>query len=253
MALTIIAVVLVIVFFPILFGFAATAAIVLFAFASFAAGIGMIAYGIYCAGKAATNPMLAKRAAIIALLADLIAMPFLIRHYGGNPTYLYAFSPIVFDYAAAMMLISRNRSFRSGKAKLGMLFLVLGAILDVMTQFMFMAYMPVAAPITGVLADVLMLTAVVLLLTQPPHPDVAGQENTGTMLVSGALALGSVFGILTAFQRFAIMRSPEYDGMMAPAVGIPYSGLILKALKIVGLVLFVLPILQGLQSKPAKK
>ncbi len=253
MALTIIAVILIIVFFPILLGFAATAAIVIFAFASFAAGIGMIAYAIYCAGKAATKPMLAKRAAIIALLVDLIAMPWLIKNYGGNPSYLYAFSAIVSNYAVAMMLISRNRSFRPGKTKLGMLFLALGAILDVMTQFIFMAYMPVAASITGMLADVLMLVAVVLLLTTPPHPDVEGLENIGTMLVSGALALGSVFGIQTAFQRFAIMRSLEYDGMMVASVGIPYSWLIIKALKIIGLVLFVLPILQGLRSKPSKK
>lgn len=213
-------VVLVIVFFPILFSVAATAAVVVFAFATFAFGIGCLTFGVYCAGKAATKPELAQRAAVIALVADLLLLPWMQKH-GFNPIYIGMISFIVTAYEFAMLLIYKRRGLPSRNDKLSALFLALGGVLLALP---YLFYGGILNFLTAKLGLVLMLAGLVLLLLQPPHSTVTKEENLGISIMAGVRAGRCVLSILLS---------------LIP-ISIPYWSTILSGVTIVGLVIFMI-------------
>lgn len=249
MALTVIAVVLVIVFFPILFGVASTALVIAFAVGMYVMGIGIICYAFFCAGKAATDPTLAKRAAVVALLVHLIAMLWLMIHRGGVLHYMFIIFRVLCNYGAAMMLIARARTFRSGKIKLGLLFMLAAPLIELVPLW----DMPYFLTALRLLSNGLVLLGVVLLLMQPAHPDVPQQEKTGTLLVAGCVALDALFRIPGTFRSLAYVLQSEYEGTIMPYWSIPYSGYLLRGMEIAGLALFVLSIFNERKNRAQRR
>lgn len=247
MALWIIVIILVIVCFPALLGVAVVGATVIFLFASLAIGIGLIVGGIYCAGKAATQPSLAQWAAVIALAANILLLPWVTKHGGGDISiWIAMLEPIVSTYGLAMLLVYKRHGAPSRRDKLSALFLLLGGISCAL------AIMPVFG-IHGIYADlgsiytkytilkclgaVPMIAGIILMLLQPPYSKIAREENLGIQVIAGAEAVSYGLNALVLPTR----------------ISIPFAFKILRLVTLIGLIVFVLPTVKKLISSQIGK
>lgn len=193
MALWIIAIVLVVVFFPILFGVAATAVMVI-------VPLGMLAYGIfsivYFASAAVANPKLGQRVALgIMVFYIFLQLPPVTRwmYVHGNG-FVYSFLPIVIAYAACLLMLAKNRGTGGTKGVAGMGLLLTGAVFQSIVQLMYTyGYLPllIRAPFY-----LFTIAGYVLLLKVPAHSDTSAEEKNAVLLTAGGFLLKEVHGVL---------------------------------------------------------
>ena len=240
-ALWIIAIILIIVFFPILFGVAATAAMVIIPLGAMAVSIGTI---IYFAGAAVTNPQLGRRVALgIMLLHVFLHLPPILHWmYAHNNGIFYQISPIVTAYAVCLLMLTKNRGVGGRKGIIGIVLLMLGALFQTVISA---AGRELLNGPLGVAISFWLLTIAgyVVLLMVPAHSETSDAEKNGVVLITCGFLVSDVFTLLR--NLLLTVGVTGMPGILSMAFS--YGSLLLL---IVGTVLFAKSMLDG--AKAAK-
>lgn len=242
MALWIIAIVLIIVFFPILFSVAATAAMIIIPLAMLAFSVGSI---IYFAGAAVANPKLGRCVGLGIMIFHIFFQLSPIRHwmYRHNNGFFYYMAPIVVAYAVCLPMLSRNRGMGGRKGIWGISFLLLGAL--------FLTGMEIATDgmsgytLFNVPVHLMMILGYVLLLAVSAHSEASADEKNGVLLITLGFLADEVRAILLTFGSIALEAGVPIV-ITHIVVPIRYGSLLLL---IVGTVLYAKSVLGGVKNK----
>ena len=260
MALWIIAIVLVVVFFPFLFNVAATAAIIIIPIGTLLFSVGTI---IYFASTAVANPKLGQRVALgIMIFYIFLQLPQVIRWmYEHSDGSFYILMPIVAAYAVCLFMLSKNRSMGGKNGVIGISLLLVGLLTLTFGELLIFhelltfdelytgnrdgAFMSLPVTIILLLLRILIVLGYVLLLKVPAHSDTSAEEKNAVLLIVGG------FLVEKAHQILLILLRPFYHvtGVAIPGflnITIKYGSLLLL---IAGTVLYAKFMLGRAKSK----
>lgn len=209
-ALWIIAIILIIVFFPILFGVAATAAMVIIPLGIAAFGIGSI---IYFAASAVTDPIKSRRMGLGVMIFYIFFQltPILRWMYQHNNGFVYTVMPVAAAYAICLLMLSKNRGVGGVKGGLGMGFLLFCSVLETTVTIAggTLWRSPYEIPVY-----LLAVIGYVLLLMVPAHSDTKLEETRGVTLITCGFLAGDAYSFLASIFFQVGVGLPSFLGMV---------------------------------------
>lgn len=243
MALWIIAIVLIIVFFPILFGVAATAAMIIIPLALMAFSIFSI---VHFAKESVTNPTLGRRVGLgIVILYFFLELPPISRWmYAHNNGIFYTLMISVTAFGICLLMLSKNRGIGGGKGVAGISILLMGALLQTTIELMMGSYYYITLLPVQIGLKLFTIVGYVLLLIVPAHSDTPAEEKNGVLLITSGCLIADIFSELRIIFSFGIpMPSILYRFLR------PVSRYLSPLLLIAGAVLYAKSMLSGGKNK----
>ena len=229
MALWLIAIVLVVVFFPILFGVAATAAIIIIPIGMFLFGIGTI---IYFASAAVANPKLGQRVALgIMVFYIFHQLPPVTRWmYDHGNGFVYSVMPLIGAYTFLLFMLSKNRGVGGKNGVTGIILLLLGLVPltfgELYTGSIGGWYASLPLTIILFFLSILIFLGYILLLKVPAHSDTSAEEKNAVLLIVGGFLVEQAHQILLISLRLLYQAT----GVVIPGflnITIKYGSLLL--------------------------
>lgn len=241
MALWIIAIVLIIVFFPILFGVATTAAMIIIPLGILAFSVGSV---IYFAGAAVANPKLGRLVGIGITIFHIFfqlspVLRWVYAHKNGRG--FYSLTPILTAYAVCLLMLARNRGMGGRKGIYGIILLLLGAgfqtgIKIITSSFYFTP--------TQILFPLFSILGYALLLAVPAHSETLAEEKNGVLLITCGFLADEVCEVLRLLISALITAGVPVTTPIMRVIG--YGSFLLIT---AGAVLYIKSMLSGGKNK----
>lgn len=193
MALWIIAIVLIIVFFPILLGVATTAAMIIIPLALMAFTIFSI---VHFAKESVTNLKLGRLVGLGITIFHIFFQLSPVRRwmYAHNNGIFYSLAPILTAYAVCLLMLARNRGVGGKKGIYGIGLLLLGALFLIAIEIVKSGSYFYLTP--EILFYLIPILGYALLMTVPAHSETSADEKNGVLLITWGFLVNEVYAML---------------------------------------------------------